>query len=120
MIDDNTTSVFEEGKLTTNPSTDDDSIVLVEEGVWEDPRQTFTVRVTDDHGEKINAVGKLQRSVTGTLSNGTTILVSAFGAKAQELRSKAKLGSTCTFRGKLKTKTEMYLGKEKTSKFLNL
>jgi hypothetical protein len=108
-------------ELPSSPLTGDDSIVEIAAGEYEDPRQTFTVRVTDDHGEKINAVGKLQRSVTGVLSDGTTILVSAFGeGKVRSLKAKVKLGGIYTFRGKYKEKTEPFLGQEKTSRFLNL
>ena len=97
----------------------DDSIVEIAAGEYEDPRQDVTGKHNGDHGEKINAVGKLQRSISILLPDGSSMLVSAFGAKAKKLES-LKPGYTYTFKGILKTKTEIYLGKEKTSKFLNL
>jgi hypothetical protein len=108
-------------ELPTNPSTNDDSVVFVAEpdGEWEDPRKVVTGKFVEDYGEKINAVGKLQRSITIMLPDGGTMLVSAFGAKAKQLEGR-KLGGTYTFKGKLKSKTETFLGKEKTSRFLNL
>src|ERR1035441_120896 len=81
--------------------------------------KAFDVRVVEHHGEKINAVQKLQRTVTGLLPDGTTIIVSAFGEKSRLLNN-LKLGGTHTFKGKYKEKTEMFRGKEKTSRFLNL
>ena len=119
MIDDNTTSVFEEGKLTTNPSTDDDSVVFVADGEYEDPRVVVIGKNVEDYGAQVNGVGKLQRSIKILLTDGTAMIVSGFGAKTKKLDG-VKLGGTYSFRGKLKTKTETFQGKEKTSKFLNL
>ena len=126
----NATSVSDQGalnistqlaaiELPTNPQTSDDSVVFVEDGEWVDPRKEVTGKYVENHGEKINAAGKVQRSITVLLPDGSTILVSAFGAKVENLANR-KLGAIYTFRGKLKTKTEIYLGKEKTSQFLNL
>ena len=108
-------------ELTTNPSTNDDSVVFVAEpdGEWEDPRKVVTGKFVEDYGEKINAVGKLQRSIKVVLPDESTIIVSGFGAKTKQLEGR-KLGGTYSFRGKLKTKTEIYLGKERVSRFLNL
>jgi hypothetical protein len=97
----------------------DDSVVFVSDGEWEDPRKDVTGKYVEDHGERTNAVGKLQRSITIVLPDGSTMLVSAFDAKAKKLEG-LKLGYTYSFRGKLKTKTETFLGKAKTSRFLNL
>jgi hypothetical protein len=118
MIDDNTTSVFEEGKLITNPSTDD-AIQFVAAGVWEDPRTTVTGRMTDKFGAKTNAKGRMQSSIRATLDDGNPILISAFDGKINMLDG-LKLGYTYTFKGKLKTKTEVIQNKEETSRFLNL
>jgi hypothetical protein len=108
-------------ELPINPLTSDDSIILVAEpdGEWEDPRKVVTGKFVEDYGEKINGVGKLQRSIKVALPDGGTIIVSGFGAKSKQLEGR-KLGGTYTFKGKLKTKTETFLGKEKTSQFLNL
>jgi hypothetical protein len=106
-------------ELPTNPQTSDDSVVFVEDGEWVDPRKEVTGKYVENHGEKINAAGKVQRSITVLLTDGSTILVSAFGAKVGNLANR-KLGAIYTFRGILKTKTGMYLGKERTSQFLNL
>ena len=119
MIDDNTTSVFEEGKLTTNPSTDDDSVVFVADGEYEDPRVVVTGKNVEDYGTRVNVVGKLQRSIKILLEDGTAMIVSGFGAKTKKLDG-VKLGGTYSFRGKIKVKTETFQGKEKTSQFLNL
>ena len=54
-----------------------------------------------------------------TSQGGNPILISAFDGKVKMLDG-LKLGDIWTFKGKLKTKTEMYLGKERTSQFLNL
>ena len=109
-------------ELPTTPQTaNNDSIVLVAEpdGEWEDPRKVVTGKFVEDYGEKINGVGKLQRSIAILLPDGNKMLVSGFGAKAKQLEGR-KLGGTYTFKGKLKTKAEIFLGKEKTSYFLNL
>ena len=111
-------SAIQNGAASVFPS-DCDSVVFVADGEYEDPRQAFDVRVVEHHGEKINAVQKLQRTVTGLLPDGTTIIVSAFGEKSRLLNN-LKLGGTYTFKGKYKEKTEMFRGKEKTSRFLNL
>ena len=109
-------------QLVTNdlpsPSTDD-SIVFVADGEWEDPRKDVTGKFVEDYGERVNAVGKLQRSIAILLPDGSKMLVSGFGAKSKKLES-LKLGGTYTFKGKLRAKTEIFNGKEKTTKFLNL
>jgi hypothetical protein len=105
-------------ELATNPSTND-AVVFVTDGAWEDPRQTFTGQFVEDHGEKMNAVPKLQRSITVLLADGTKLLVSAFGEKTCFLKS-LKLGGTYTFKGKLNVKTGKFQGKERVSRFLNL
>ena len=128
----NATSVSDQGalnistqlaaiELPINPLTSDDSVVFVAEpdGEWEDPRKVVTGKFVEDYGEKINAVGKLQRSIKVVLPDESTIIVSGFGAKTKQLEGR-KLGGTYTFKGKLKTKTEPFQGKEKTSYFLNL
>ena len=106
-------------ELPTNPQTSDDSIVEIASGEWVDPRQEVTGKHNVDHGEQINKWGKVQHSVSIVRPDGSTVLVSAFGAKAKKLDG-LKLGYTYTFKGILKTKTEPYQGKEKTSTFLNL
>ncbi len=104
--------------LPTNPLTDE-SVVFVADGEWEDPRKEFTGQYVENHGEQTNVVGKLQHSITIRLEDGSTMLVSAFGAKTRLLKN-LKLGGTYAFKGKLKTKTENFQGAEKTSRFLNL
>ena len=103
----------------TSPEATDDAIQFVAAGVWEDPRTTVTGEIVEKFDVKINAVGKPQRSIRVISEGGNPILISAFGGKVKKLDG-LKLGDTWTFKGKLKTKTEMYLGKEKTSTFLNL
>ena len=126
----NATSVSDQGalnistqlaasELPTNPQTSDDSIVEIASGEYEDPRQEVTGKHNGDHGEQINKWGKMQHSISILLPDGSTMLVSAFGPKAKKLEN-LKPGYTYTFRGILKTKTEPYQGKEKTSQFLNL
>jgi len=109
-------------QLVTNdlpsPSTDD-SIVFVADGEWEDPRKDVTGKFVEDYGERVNAVGKLQRSIAILLPDGSKMLVSGFGANARKLAG-LKLGSTYAFKGRLKAKTEIFQGKEKASHFLNL
>jgi hypothetical protein len=129
-IEENTTGVPEQDTLTNSgelaiqhggssvPRTDD-SIVEIASGPYEDPRQEVTGKHNVDHGEQINKWGKQQRSITIVLPDGSNVLVSAFGTKAKKLDG-LKLGYTYTFKGILKTKTEPYQGKEKTSTFLNL
>ena len=126
----NATSVSDQGalnistqlaaiELSSSPLTDDDSITLVADGPYQDPRQAFTGKFVEDYGERINGVGKLQRSIKVVLPDESIIIVSGFGAKTKKLDG-VKLGGTYTFKGKLKTKTEPFQGKEKTSQFLNL
>ena len=103
----------------TNPEATDDAIQFVAPGVWEDPRTTVTGRVSDRFDAKTNAAGKLQCSIRVILEDGNPILISAFDGKVKMLDG-LKLGYTYTFKGKLKTKTEIYLGKERTTRFFNL
>src|ERR1019366_1029641 len=101
------------------PPTGDKRVVFVATGEYEDPRKPFTCRYVDDYGEITNAHGKLQRSIGTICQDGTRMLVSAFGGRTAELIGLA-LGSTYTFYGKHKTKTEPYNGTMSTSHFLNL
>ena len=103
----------------TNPEATDDAIQFVAAGVWEDPRTTVTGRVSDRFDTKTNAAGKPQCSIRVISENGNPILISAFDGKVKMLDG-LKLGYTYTFKGKLKTKTEIYLGKERTTRFFNL
>src|ERR1017187_1546540 len=110
-------NIFEElaqGDSPQKPPTVGKSVVLVAPGEYKDPRQTFTGTLDEDFGEITNSVGKLQRSVRVILPDGSSILVSAFGPKTAELKN-LKLGWTYTFTGKLKTKKEVFRGKERTS-----
>ena len=102
-----------------NQGATDDAIQLVAPGVWEDPRTTVTGRVSDKFDAKTNAKGRMQSSIRVIRDDGNPILISAFDEKVKMLDG-LKLGYTYTFKGILKTKTEVYQGKEKTSKFLNL
>ena len=103
----------------TNPEATGDAIQFVASGVWEDPRTTVTGEVDEKFDVKTNAVGKPQRSIRVILQDGRPMLISAFDGKVKMLDG-LKLGYTYTFKGKLKTKTDIYLGKERTSQFLNL
>jgi hypothetical protein len=115
----NQTEILVTDEPLTNPEVTDDAIQFVATGVWEDPRTTVTGRVSDRLDAKTNAAGKPQCSIRVISQDGNPILISAFDGKVKMLDG-LKLGYTYTFKGKLKTKTEMYLGKERTSQFLNL
>ena len=132
LQNDNATSVPEQGILmntTQNVITDDlltnldasnDAIQLVATGVWEDPRTTVIAKVVEKCDAKTNAVGRTQRSIRAMRDDGSTVLISGFNIEKIKILDGLKLGHTYSFRGKLKTKTEVYNGKERTSDFLNL
>jgi len=105
--------------LLTNQGTTNDAIQLVAEGEWKDRRTTVTGDLDEIFPVKTNRVGKMQRSIRIIREDGSPLLISAFDGNVKALDG-LKLGNTYSFRGKLKSKTEVYNGKERTSDFLNL
>jgi len=131
LQNDNATSVPEQGilmnttqnviadDLLTNLDASNDVIQLVATGEWEDPRTTVIAKVVEKFPVKTNKVDKVQCSIRVIREDGSPLLISAFDDNVNMLDG-LKLGHTYSFRGKLKIKTEVYNGKERTSSFLNL
>jgi hypothetical protein len=115
----NTTQNVTSDDLMTNLDAVNDAIQLVAEGEWKDRRITVTGQIDEIFPIKTNRVGKAQRSIRVIREDGSPILISAFDGNVKSLDGR-KLGNTYSFRGKLKTKTEIFDGKERTSEFLNL
>lgn len=91
--------------LSSPNQTPKPSVTLVAPGEWVDPRVTIQGKVEDIFDEIVNAKAKTQRSVRIKKTDGSYLLVSAFGSKMKQLEG-LKLGYSYEFTGILKEKED--------------